>query len=273
MAVEGINQNTINPSTVNPSFAGEGKKKNSMAFPLTLCAAGATTGYFMGTPITAKEILKNDKFELSKKVAENATDAENATAGKIVKAIADHKNATASTTEAFEILFGKEKNEITVKELLEKQEYKGLDTKEKFNKLAEEINNTLAEETKKLAPAKEKVDQAADEASKQTATKELKDLEKKLDDLKSQSENNKLVKELIDGAKDGKITKATFIEKGADSLKGEVEKSIAEGIESLGKNAPKVKSWKKAGIYGAVALVAGFILKAIFGKKKEAPEA
>lgn len=264
MAVEGINQ-----SVAAPNFQGEEKKKGSIAFPVTLGVAGAATGYLIGAPIKAKEILEKDKFELSEKVAKDATEAEKTSAATINTALASTKGDAIKATAEKNVkdILG-EKTDLTPEEYLKT-------TPEKYDASIKELEGKTEGLTKNVTEAEKGLKEAEGKTAevKKAAEDVLNEAKAKLDAHKTGIEFKKAELEFAKGAKDGKITKEALLAKETNAIKANAEKTIAKELETLGKKAGKVNSLKKAGLFGVGALVAGFILKAIFGGKKEKAEA
>lgn len=264
MAVEGIN-----PNVGAPNFAGEEKKKGSIAFPVTLGLAGGLTGYLMGQPIKAKQVLEKDKFELSKNAAKDATDAEKTVVTKINTALSNTKGDVIKTAAENNVknILG-EKTDLTVEEYLKT-------TTEKYEASIKEAEGKTEGLTKNVTEAEKGMKEAEGKTAevKKAAEDALNKAKTDLDIHNTKIEADKAKLEFAKEAKGGKITKDALLTKETNALKGEAEKTIAKELEALGKKAPKVNSGKNALIYGGIALVAGFILKAIFGGKKEKAEA
>lgn len=265
MSIDAINQN-VNAT----SFQGENNKKSgSIAFPVTLGLAGAATGYFMGEPIKAKKVLTQDKFELSEKAAKDLTPEQTKSVENINTAITNNKEDVIKTEAESKVknILG-DKTELTPEQYLKAtpENYEASIKKEEGK--TEDLTKKVADAEKNLKEAEGKTPEA-----KKTAEDALNKAKTELDAHNAKIEASKAELEFAKGAKDGKITKEALLAKETGAIKANAEKTIAKELEALGKKAPKVKSLKKAGIYGLGALVAGFILKAMFGGKKEAPEA
>lgn len=260
----------ITPNVNTTSFQGEGKKSGSAAFPITLGLLGAGTGYFLGQPINAKKVLTQDKFELSEKIAKDATAGEKESVAIINEMKGLHKEADKMAASNAEKLFGKDVNEMGVNEFLEKKTDKTIKTKDELAAKLKESETKAQELAKGLETAEEGVKKAADETAKKAAEAARDTAKQALNDHTNSLESKKYLKELVDSAKDDKISKQTFIAKETESIKGSTSKMITEELGFLGKKAGRMFSAKNAAIYGVSALVGGFILKALFGGKKEA---
>lgn len=247
---------------------------NSLVMPVLTSGAAATAGYFIGSPITAREVLKQDTFELSKK-AKDVTEVDNQNVSKINASIAEGKdeNVKAAAEQKANGLFNG-KNEMTVEEYLGK-------TPEEYENSIKESQKELPELQKGVNAAqdeletKEKALAAADEAGKDAATVEktkaetaLKEAQAKFDGHQAKIHAQKAELEFAQGAKDGKITKEAYVQKATKEIKNSVTENIDETLKSLKGKTPRLNSIKKAGVYGAVTLASIYIMSKLFSSPK-----
>lgn len=235
MAVEGIN-----PNVGAPNFQGEEKKSGSIAFPVTLGVIGAGTGYFVGQPITAKKVLENDKFELSKDT--KVTPEQEAIAAKI-DAAAKKETINAKLKEAGFV-------DDNVKDI----------DAEKFAGKKADLEAENKTKNEKITELETKLKEEKNEETKKALQNEINEAKAKVAENESRL---KLFKE------NGKITKEEL----TNHFKAQASEDIEKGLKSLKEQKiklPKMHSVKNAIIFGLTGLAGGFILKGLFGSKKEA---
>lgn len=262
-------------STINSvngvSFGNEEKKKSNGVTPFLATAAGAAVGgLVIKEPISLKKVLSEDTFELSKKAQEGITPEQTAAVTNIQEAQKTNKTIDAEAEKAVDDLFGKEGKDMPVDEFLTKSFGEPL-TVEKFKQKVTDVDTQIAKLTNDLAAEDEKVSKA-DEAGKKVAEEARNQVKTALDAEKAKLEKLKPVKELIDAAQEGKITKGAAKIKNVEIKTNEISKVVSESLETLKGKLPKVKSVKMGLIGAAVGLVAGLILNGIFSPKEKATE-
>lgn len=97
--------------------------------------------------------------------------------------------------------------------------------------------------------------------------KSIKEFEELINSEEFIGEDRKLLlNELKKYEKSNTITKENALDIVKNMIKGETENSIKESLTELGDNLPKIKSGKKAAIFGAIAAVLTGIVTAIVSK-------
>lgn len=249
------------------NFKGENERKQSGGAGLPIFATGAGAlvgGLLVKAPIQAKDVLKADKFELS---GEGMTPEENTAVEEIKKALGNNKIIATKVAEEAENVFGKEGKEITVDEFLTKAYEKPVTT-EQFKQTVTDSGNKVTQLTTDLATAEENVTKATDEASKKIAETARDEIKAQLNDAKKAIDELKPINELVESAKDGKITLDAFKSKAEEACANRISKTIEEGLETLKGKVPKKISGKMAVIGAGIGLVVGLIANAIFAPKK-----
>lgn len=259
-------------ATNNVNYAERPQHKSSSALPLAtgvgLLAAG--TGYFIGSPIAGKDVLKTDKFELSSK-AKDVTATDKANEGKINSSIAESKQEKLDAAAAAET-----EKKFNGKEVLTAEEYLGT-TPEKYEKAITETEaktpaldtavKTAEADVKTKTEALEKADEAGKAAAttaKTEAEAALKKAQTELDTHNAKIAADKAELAFAKEAKDG-IKKDAFKTKVTGDLKSKITSNIDETLKELKGKTPNVKSLKKAGIYGGIAFVGMYLLSKMFG--------
>ena len=252
----------MSTGAVNSVNFGENVQQQNEKHIAPYMAAGfissfVPTYFFFKNPIKADKVLGLDKdtFEKTfKKVPEGKKG--------IVKAISEAVNCTNkdSIDEIVKTIIG-DAETISAEDFLHKNNF---ETKE----LLEKALKDSAEETKKVTEDYNLAVEALNK-SQPGAQENLNKVKSQFIDKLRTFEELSNKKAILDLAKEGKISKETIQKVASKSLKIEAEVMIKESLEELKEDVPRVKSWKKAGIYGLIgAGLFGIVAFVLGGDKK-----
>lgn len=211
---------------------------------LGAAAVGGISGAVAKRNITGLEALSQDTFELSKDVK---LTPEQEAARDAVKEARQQLEHTAKT------VLG-DKNEITVEEYI-----KGLSSGQATPYTVETGKAEIKTIEDKITELQGKLKDVAKESTEATS------LTAEIEKLTAENKGNRSVLELIETAKDGKITKEALINQSKKSAVPYVEDYLAK----LGKECPKKFSGKAAAIGAGLGLVGTYILSKIFSSGQE----
>lgn len=254
---------------VNGVSFGEGERQRQSGgslLPVVSAGAGALVGgLVIKEKISAKKLLTDDKFELSKDKFKNLEKEQEDAIDALNKIRADKIEPKVETE--IEKIFGKNGNELTVDKFLAKVG-NGKTTVKSLNATLDKLNKNVENLTAEVKTKEDALAKATKEADKTKAEKALEKVKISLEEAKAKVESTQPLKELVEGAKDGKITREAAKAKSLEGMTQEAAKSMSSAIDKL----PKLKSGKMALIGGAIGLVSGMILSALFSSKSQAPE-
>lgn len=255
----------------NVSFRGEEKQQSSSTpiSPLVLGTTGAigggVTGYVLGEKMPAMKVaeLNSDRFQRTfEKIPEDKKPIVGRLA-ELKEELAPEKIAVRVNNYVSNLM--KKSETITVPEFLEKTPYK---TVEGLEEAAKGLDEKAAQLTK-AHEAAVKVFEEADEAGKEPARQAVDAAKAEIDKFLAHADEVNRTKEVVEAAKEGVISKAVITEHATSGATSGIAKKITTELEALGKDAPKVNSLKRGGIYGLFAATAGVATAILLGVGKK----
>lgn len=227
------------------TVGNEQRSSGGILMPILGAAAvGGISGAVAKRNITGLEALSQDKFELSKD-AKLTPEQQGA-----YDSVIESRQTVASTANH---ILG-DKNEITVEEYI-----KGLSSGKGAPYTVETGKAEIKTVEDKITELQGKLKGLAKDSTDATS------LTAEIEKLTSENRGNRAVLELIETAKDGKITKEALI----NQSKKSVAPSVEEFLAKLGKECPKKFSGKAAAIGAGLGLVGTYILSKIFSSGQE----
>lgn len=213
---------------------------------------GATIGYFLGEKISAERILGLDEDTFAKTFANMPEEHKEAPEffKKFRQQIA---NDEPEATELANTLTDGN-NETSIENYLKNASDGEFTTIED----AEKIIKADAAETENLKIAYRKAEEVfknADDVSKDEAKQALKNAKKELSDNLWAVREGQRQKEILESAVNGNISRDTIKASAIKAFQDIRTNAINEALALLGDATPKVNSFKKAGIYGAIAAI------------------
>lgn len=241
------------------SFGESEKRKSGSALPIVGAGAGALVGGLaIGRPKNGMDVLKEDKFELSKKHQDGLTPEEK----DAIRTIQEEKATKFNVDEYLNSLYKfDETGAVDVKTVLGKtpDELKAaLDARKNDTKPIEEFKAAEA--------ALEKADEAGKEAAKVAFDAKKAALEIHT----SQINTDEALLKLAGQAKDGKLTKEMLKAYEIDKHTLASIMKIDKALEILGKKVGKKFAGGKAALGAGIGLIGGWILSKIFAPKENA---
>lgn len=264
MSVQAINKQ----GTASIKTKKSNKNQNISIGVGTGLVGGGAIGYFKGEKITADKLVKlsDDKFEkLFSKVPEQKKEF----VDELSDARETFKNIDKAVAEFVETEVGNETKGIHVEELYGAEignEY--TENKENFERELEDLEKNNPALKKEYTEAKEAF-KKANETTIIEAKENLFNAKDNLIDSVAEINISKRYTKLINNAENGIIKTDAFKNEFKASLQDTGNFVVEEALDLLGKDAPKVKSIKNAGIFGAIAAVVLGGAVAILSKKSD----
>ncbi|MFA7658386.1 MAG: hypothetical protein WCY19_03030 [Candidatus Gastranaerophilaceae bacterium] len=259
---------------VNSVSFGEGEQRRKRhIIPKMLggfVVAGVPAYFLAKEPVNAKQVLKmsDDTFE---KTFQNVPDGKKEMVEDLscIRANVKKTNVEGAIEKRIEDLMGKGEK-ISVVDFLENI---GFESKEALDKAINEAPAKTKKLTEKLKLAEETFKNAETEAGKKVAGRDLEKAQSRLSRHLDEIDALKISKTVIDSAKEGQISREAIKAKYLKYVDSYAKDLAKKGLEALEEDIPKVKSFKKAGIYGLIGAGVVGVLALIFrGKNKaEAP--